>query len=295
MPIKRRQHHQPQKKSSKPAPTEDTLSQIKHTDKGFLGKPPLHMLVYGVPGIGKTSFAAYFPNPVFLIEPLEDGINNLVEWNQCPKPKDILIAADWDEVLEKSHPDYLPVGTQTLILDAIGGFERLCFKHVCAEQYEDDWSKSGFFSYYTGPKTASVEYWPELLGNLHTCRMEGINTIILGHQKTDVFQNPIGADHTQLKPDITNQIAEPSIKNFKAILYYSYEYEVKTPKKDQKKGEKPGKADEDSGSRMLFTSMHPVYTGKNSFGLPPFISAGESPEESYKAFEEEMRRSIAGT
>lgn len=39
---------------------------------------------------------------------------------------------------------------QTLGLDTVGGLERLCHEHVCANSYDGDWGEKGFLGFQRG-------------------------------------------------------------------------------------------------------------------------------------------------
>ena len=63
---------------------------LKNVTRGVV-KKPLRVVVYGPPGVGKTTFASQAPNPIFL--PVEDG-TDFLDVARFPKPK------TFDDVLE---------------------------------------------------------------------------------------------------------------------------------------------------------------------------------------------------
>src|SRR5271165_6939092 len=87
---------------------------LKNVTKGKL-KKPFTVLVYGVDGVGKTTFAAGAPNPIFIGQ--EHGSNNLdVSRGRAPKDFDEIVA-DLKELRDDQH-DY-----KTVVLDSLDWME----------------------------------------------------------------------------------------------------------------------------------------------------------------------------
>ena len=85
---------------------------------------PLKVVLYGPEGIGKSTFASQFPNPLFI--DTEDS-TNMMDVRRFKKPQ------DWTELFYmidyvKAHPDVCA----TLVIDTADWAERLCEKNVCA-------------------------------------------------------------------------------------------------------------------------------------------------------------------
>ena len=84
---------------------------------------PPRIMIYGYEGVGKSTWAANAPKPIFI--QTENGLNQ-ISTNKFP------LAKTWDEVvaqvnalLEEEH-DF-----QTLVIDSISSLERLIFAEVC--------------------------------------------------------------------------------------------------------------------------------------------------------------------
>ncbi len=81
------------------------------------------VVVYGPEGIGKTTFAAQFPDAVFIDT---EGSTNDYDVARFPAPSSWQMLMD--EVREvKSNPGIC----RTLIIDTADWAEHLCEKHVC--------------------------------------------------------------------------------------------------------------------------------------------------------------------
>ena len=84
----------------------------------------LRLMVYGTPGIGKTTWAAAIPGALFLT--CEDGGGDMdyarIEANSWRVLMDTLIEIERDG---------MPEGYRVLVLDTINGFAERCIEFVC--------------------------------------------------------------------------------------------------------------------------------------------------------------------
>ena len=84
---------------------------------------PLKVVLYGPEGIGKSTFASKFPNPLFI--DTEDSTVNM-DVRRFSKP------TDWQDLFHmidyvREHKDIC----STLVIDTADWAERLCEKAVC--------------------------------------------------------------------------------------------------------------------------------------------------------------------
>ena len=83
------------------------------------------VVVYGPEGIGKSTFASRFPNPVFIDT---EGSTKDMDVARLPKP------SSWQMLLEeidyvKNHPDEF----KTLVIDTVDWAEQLCVDYICSK------------------------------------------------------------------------------------------------------------------------------------------------------------------
>lgn len=253
---------------------------------GFCGKSPFFMVLYGPSGVGKTAFAANFPNAGFLIDNQEDGIRDLIEFGQAPEPKFIEEVDSWEstiDILESVATGEREIST--LVMDSMTGFEKLCFIYHCRENFEDDWSKKGFYNYSQGPKNAAKTDWPKMLDRINDCRLAAnVNVILIGHSQVKSFDNPEGDNYDRFIPYLDKETWAQTHRTAKLVLFYNYHTEFQ-----EKKGPK-AKANLDQDQRFLYTIRTPAFDAKQRHGLPSLIDAGESGEEAYKNFREAYRK-----
>ena len=82
------------------------------------------IVIYGVPGIGKTTLAAQFPGAVFI--DTEGGTRNF-DVARLPDPTSFeMIKGEAQQVLET------PEGIETLVIDTADWAAKMCNAAVCA-------------------------------------------------------------------------------------------------------------------------------------------------------------------
>lgn len=224
---------------------------------------PVKCCVYGVEGIGKSTFASKFPDPLFF--DLDKGTARL-------NVKRVTDIQSWPQLMQSVEEVWKDPGLcRTLVIDTADAAERLCISHICAKK-----EKSGIedFSYGSG-YAYLVEEFARFLVNLETCVTQGINVVILAHAvlKTITMPEEMGQyDHWELKlsTKTTNKVA-PLVKEWADMLFFAnYETILVEDGKLKKKKAMGGK-------RMMWTSHTTFADAKNRFGLPekmPFDYAG---------------------
>ena len=251
---------------------------------GWLGKRPFSFVVYGPSGVGKTSLAANFPGAMFLHDPQETGIEDLVEFGQAPAPVKTLEVDTWkallatvDKVALKKYPK-----CQTLILDSLTGIEKLAFHHHCSEYFDDDWSNKGFYSFQQGPKNCAKTDWPALLDLLENVRAAGINVLLIAHSQVKPYANPEGADYDRFTPRLERDIWDATHRWAQAVFFLNETVDLK------KEGAR-AKAKVGTEVRNIYTERQGAFDAKNRMGLDPVINMGASGKEAYQNLKEAMQ------
>ncbi len=210
---------------------------------------PQKVAIYGSEGIGKTTFAAAFPDPLFI--DTEGGtahmdvsrIDNIQSWEE-------LLAVVREVASE-------PEVCKTLVIDTADWAEQLCVKHIC-EKYKQN-SLEGF-GYGRGYTYLSEEFG-RLLSALNTVIASGKHVVITAHAKMRKFEQPDeqGAyDRWEMK--LSKQVA-PLVKEWcDMLLFLNYKTYVVTTESNSKKAQ--------GGKRVMYTSHHPCWDAKNRHDLP---------------------------
>lgn len=213
---------------------------------------PQKVVIYGPEGIGKTTLASRFPDPVFIDT---EGSTYHMDVRRVDKPK------SWAELNNVVKEFYLedPV-CKTLVIDTADWAEQLCVSSLC-EKYK----KKGIedFGYGKG-YTYLQEEFGKLLVSLESVIAHGINVVLTAHAKMRKFEQPdeVGAyDRWELK--LTKQVA-PMVKEWAdLVLFANYKTYVVTTEDQKHKAQ--------GGKRVLYTAHHPCWDAKNRHGLPDEI------------------------
>ncbi|MGN0902407.1 MAG: ATP-binding protein [Succinivibrio sp.] len=211
-------------------------------------KRPQKVVIYGPEGIGKTSLASQFPNPLLI--DTEGGSSHLdVARIECRD--------SWDELLEIIKEVAKQDVCTTLVLDTADWAEQLAINALC-KKYKQSSIES--FGYGKGYTYASEEISRMLLA-LNEVIDSGKHVVITAHAKMRKQELPdeSGAfDRWELK--LTRQTA-PIIKEWAdAVFFLNYKTYVNIS--DDKKTAKAS-----GGKRVMYTSHHPCWDAKNRYGL----------------------------
>lgn len=214
------------------------------------------VVVYGPEGIGKSTFAAQFPDPLFIDT---EGSTKHIDVRRFDKP------SSWQMLLEQVR--YV-INTKklcgTLIIDTADWAELLCTNDVLAR-----YKKSGVedFGYGKGYVYVAEEFG-RLLNLLEEVISSGVNVVLTAHAKLNKFEQPdeMGSyDRWEMK--LSKQV-RPLVKEWAdMILFANYKtIVVKDGTGDNAKAKAQG------GRRMMYTAHHPCWDAKNRHGLADELS-----------------------
>jgi hypothetical protein len=210
---------------------------------------PKKIVIYGPEGIGKSTFASQFPEPLFL--DTEGGTSNLdVRRIKCNKSWNDLIT-----IVKEIHAN--PHICKTVVLDTADWSETLCTNAVCEKYRKNNIEDFGYGKGYV----YLVDEYARLLSLLDQLIEVGINVVITAHAKPRKFELPEeqgSFDRYEMK--LSRQVA-PLIKEWSdALFFVNYKIYVVTTDTNKKKAQ--------GGKRVLYTTHNPTYDAKNRFDLP---------------------------
>lgn len=224
--------------------------------KGRMKNKGIKVLVYGPEGIGKSTFASQFPDPIFI--DTEGSTEHMDVIRVDPAP------ASWAELLEivrqMATPPYRD-GYRTLVLDTADWAEKLCSRNLCdARGYKgiEDFGYGKGFTYLE-------EEFGKLLNLLTDVVNTGNNVVITAHAAMRKFEQPDeqGAyDRWELK---LKKKTAPLAKEWADAVFFA-NYKTIVVNVDGQ-GAARGKNKVQGGRRVMYTSHHPCWDAKNRFGL----------------------------
>lgn len=224
----------------------------KYKITGGVMPTPLKVVLYGVEGIGKSSFAARFPQPVFI--DTEGGTGRL-DVRRLPAPD------SWQMLLDEAAAAADgQVPCRTLVLDTADWAEKLCMAGVCARFKVKGIEDIGYGKGYTYVK----EDFARLLDVLEKVIASGRHVVVVAHAAVAKFEQPdaVGSyDRWAMK---TSKQVAPLLREWCDMLLFANYKTVM-----EKSGTGPSAKNKASGARrVLYTTHNACWDGKNRFGLP---------------------------
>lgn len=222
--------------------------------KGKINKAK-KVVVYGPEGIGKSTFASKFPDPVFIDT---EGSTNDMDVARLPRPTSWTMLLEEIEYIKKT-----PGVCKTLVIDTIDWAEQLCVEVICAKHGKSGIEDFGYGNGYVYTK----EEFGRFLNRLTDLIEVGINVVLTAHAQLRKFEQPdeMGAyDRWELKlGKKTQSQTSPLVKEWAdMLLFCNYKtYSVAVDDKGKKHKAQGGK-------RIMYTSHHPCWDAKNRYNLP---------------------------
>ena len=206
------------------------------------------VVLYGVEGIGKSTFASQFPNPVFIDT---EGSTSNMNVQRLDNPN------SWQMLLDEVNYVKQSRICSTLIIDTADWAETLANQHIIARNGITSIEDLGYGKGYI----MVGEEFGKLLNLLSDLIGIGINVVITAHADIKKFEKPdeLGKfDRYQLK--LSKQCA-PLLKEWAdVVLFANYETTVITDSKTKSKVAT-------GGQRVMYTTHHPAWDAKNRHGL----------------------------
>ena len=204
------------------------------------------VVLYGVESVGKSTFAAQFPNPLFL--DIEQGTSHL-NVDRC----DI---GSWkqltDSLAEAKATDY-----QTIVIDSADWAERLCVEDLLASSKKTSIEDFGFGKGWV----MVAERMSRMLTSVDALIEAGKNVVLIAHSKIVRFEAPdalAAYDRYELK---LSKQSSPLLKEFADELWF-LRFKTKVSTTDTGKGKGIG-----GKERILLTTHSAAYDAKTRSGL----------------------------
>ncbi len=212
---------------------------------------PVRVLIYADGGVGKSTFGAAAPDPIFIAP--EDGLVNIDAHAIDPSPRTWADAlASIDHIATLKH--------KTVVVDSLDWLEPLCWAHVCeaSKKFKDIEA----FGYGKGYIAALAE-WRVFLHKLGILRDRGMHVVLIAHAVTKLYKNPEGDDFDRWQIKLHDKAAG-LIKEWSDVVALA-QYETSTYEKD---GRSKGIA---TGKRILRTQRTAAFDAKTRYAMPASI------------------------
>jgi len=212
------------------------------------------VMIYGPHGLGKTTFGAGAPNPIFILT--EDGLGRL-EIDHFP------LAQSFDDVLgaigtlyEEDH------NFQTVVIDSLDWLDNLIWKDIHSKHDEKA------LAYGKGAVIAA-DYWRTVLDGLNALRDDkGMAVVLIAHTEIKRFDSPETEPYDRYRPKLQERSSALVQEWCDAVLFCNYRVITKETEVGFNKEVRRGVT---TGERLMYTTEKPAYLAKNRYGLPDFL------------------------
>lgn len=240
---------------NQPPPPRESRMKLGAIVKGRVERP-IRVLLFGVEGVGKSTFAANAPAPIFLAA--EDGTAQL-DVARFPEPKTWLDVFDaLDELVTADH------AYKTVVVDTLDWLEPLCWQHVVERAARANPKIKSIEDFGFGKGyVAALDEWRKLLAALEQLRTKrGMHVVFLAHSWVKPFKNPEDEDYDRYELKLHAKAGGLLKEWADAVLFTRFETFANT---DDKTKRTRGVS---SGNRIVHTQRTAAFDAKNRYDLP---------------------------
>lgn len=251
-----------------------SLSSLRST---ISTNPPV-CIFYGVDGVGKTSLAAEFPDPIYIQTAGErppQGID-LPSFGVAITFDDVLDAIS--ELLSEDHK------FKTLIVDSLDGLEPLIWAATCKRPISKDGHPVSSIEepgYGKGYVEADTE-WREYLEAVEALKERGIAVVQLAHPEIARFDSPISEPYSRYGIKLHKRASALVREKADIVGFMNYRNTIKSKEIGFKKTVSHA---ESGGDRNIHLEERAGFVAKNRYDMPDSIpykrSAGYTALQKY--------------
>lgn len=215
---------------------------------------PPRVLLYGEAGVGKSTFGASAPNPIFI--QTEDGAD-VIGASRFP------LAQSWDDAFDAVKQLYSQEHQfQTVVVDSLDWLETLIWKEVCKVNNLKSIEDLGYGKGYV----QALDFWKRFLDGLNALRKDkGMGVICIAHSIVRRFEDPASEGYDRYEIKLHRKAADLCMEQADIIGFATYR--TTTKQVDGKFGNKTVRA-VGSGERVLRTQARPAFVAKSRYAIP---------------------------
>ena len=228
------------------------MSLMQTITTGRENRPP-RLIIYGSEGVGKSTWGAKTPNPIFI--QTEDGLAHITT-SKFPLCTDLdEVIAQLEAVRDEEH------SFQTLVVDSLDWLERLIWDRVCQEFGVRNIEKAdgGYGKGYSHALT----HWRKVIALLSEIRdRRNMAIVLIAHSKVERFEDPENAAYDRYSPRLHKHASALLCEWADAVLFATRRIRV------DKEAGKAAPIGKDGGERIIRAVGSPACVAKNRYGMP---------------------------
>lgn len=215
---------------------------------------PMRAVIYGPPGMGKTSLAASFPNTIFLRT--EDGRVRGAKMKAFPLiDRFAMLQRRLSELYNDEHP------YRTLALDTLDGLEPIVWAELCRRE---GWSSIEAPGYGKGYQEADA-VWSEVLQALYMLRRDkGMTILLLAHSDVHTFNDPRSTSYSQYDFRLHKRAHAIIEDHVDCIFFLNQDVNII----EEKQGFNKTRTRADGMSIYIHANRRPAFNAKNRYEIP---------------------------
>ena len=215
---------------------------------------PRRVMLYGTHGIGKSTFAAHAPKPIFI--QTEDGLGEI----ECDKFPLTTTFDQGMQALSELYTEKHPF--RTVVVDSLDWLERQIWSEVCRKRSVESIEDIGYAKGYV----FALTQWREFLEGMTALRNDkGMMIVLIAHARIERFENPETESYDRYVPRL-HRLASQVIQEWcDEVLFATFKVYTKQTDEgfDRKRSQGIG-----TGERIMRTVERPAHVAKNRLSLP---------------------------
>ena len=237
--------------------------------------PAQKILVYGPPGLGKTTMGCTFEAPILLR--IEDGAAALdvPTFPKLVETTDELSGA-LTSLYEGEHQ------FKTLVIDSLDWLEGIIWRATCARMNAASIEAPGYGKGYVEADTE----WRWMIGWLDALRTQrGMNIVLVAHSEVKRVEPPDSDPYDRYQIKLHKRAWAIWQEWVDILAFTNYERRMLKTSDDKFRAE-------GTGERVVYTDERPAFLAKNRWGLPPKIRIGQ--DKTWAGFHQALNTATGG-
>jgi hypothetical protein len=222
---------------------------------------PTRTLLYGPPGLGKTTLAAEWPNPVFI--QTEDGFP--IDMENPPPRFSREDLGNFDGIMEAMYSLYNdPHDFGSVAFDSLDKMEPLVWAKTCEV---NNWANIEAPGYGKGYLAAEA-HWRELIEGANALRRDrGMHIVFIAHSSIETVNDPMTVAYSRYDIRLQKRAVALFQDEVDAIFFLNQDVTIKVDDPKAKQGPGTRSRADGGGNRWIYTTPRPSFVSKNRYGI----------------------------